>query len=480
MLSNEDETSSWKFWRKRRYVVATMAFFGFFMIYALRVNLSIAIVAMTENKTLVLENGTISYTREFDWDSTVQGYVLSSFFYGYITTQLIGGWFAMRIGGKRLYGVGVAATAVLTLATPLAANMGVTSLILLRVLEGVFEGVTYPCIHAVWSQWAPPLERSRLATIAFTGSYAGTVVSMPACALLAKWFGWPSIFYVFGIVGIFWYSLWVVLISERPSEDPLITDAELRYITESLGENAEKRIKYPWKSIFTSMPVWSIVIAHFSENWGFYTLLTQLPKYLKDILDFDLAKTGAMAALPYLAMSITLPLSGQLADWLLVKGVFNVTQVRKMFNCGAFISQTVFMMGTAYATSATVSMICLIMAVGLGAFAWAGFSVNHLDIAPTHASVLMGIGNSFATLPGIVSPILSGYIVTTPTKGEWQVVFYVTAAVYLFGCLFYWTFASGEVQSWAKESETLQPSNRLEKIEQQRGIDNQTFQNDDM
>lgn len=80
---------------------------------------------------------------------------------------------------------------------------------------------------------------------------------------------------------MFWYSLWVVLISERPSEDPLITDAELRYITESLGENSEKQIKYPWKSIFTSMPVWSIVIAHFSENWGFYTLLTQLPKYLK-------------------------------------------------------------------------------------------------------------------------------------------------------------------------------------------------------
>lgn len=86
-----------------------------------------------------------------------------------------------------------------------------------------------------------------------------------------------------------------------------------------------------------------------------------------------MAKTGAMAALPYLAMSIMLPLSGQLADWFLVKGVFSVTQVRKVFNCGAFISQTIFMMGTAYAATATGSMICLILAVGLGAFAWAGF-----------------------------------------------------------------------------------------------------------
>lgn len=42
--------------------------------------------------------------------------------------------------------------------------------------------------------------------------------------------------------------------------------------------------------------------------------------------------------------------------------------------------------------------------------------VNHLDIAPQHASVLMGISNSFGTIPGILSPIISGYIVTTPVK----------------------------------------------------------------
>lgn len=41
-------------------------------------------------------------------------------------------------------------------------------------------------------------------------------------------------------------------------------------------------------------------------------------------------------------------------------------------------------------------------------------SVNHLDIAPQHASILMGLSNTFATLPGILSPIISGYIVTTP------------------------------------------------------------------
>lgn len=35
-----------------------------------------------------------------------------------------------------------------------------------------------------------------------------------------------------------------------------------------------------------------------------------------------------------------------------------------------------------------------------------------MDIAPQYAGILMGFGNTFATVPGIVSPILCGYIVT--------------------------------------------------------------------
>lgn len=54
------------------------------------------------------------------------------------------------------------------------------------------------------------------------------------------------------------------------------------------------------------------------------------------------------------------------------------------------------------------ALACLTFSVGLGGFAWAGFSVNHLDLAPQYASVLMGISNTFATIPGMVSPTLAG------------------------------------------------------------------------
>ncbi len=42
--------------------------------------------------------------------------------------------------------------------------------------------MTYPSIHAIWAKWAPPLERSRLAAVAFSGSYVGTVLALPVGA----------------------------------------------------------------------------------------------------------------------------------------------------------------------------------------------------------------------------------------------------------------------------------------------------------
>lgn len=237
--------------------------------------------------------------QEFAWSSELQGYILSSFFYGYIVTQIPGGWLAMKVGGHKVFGAGIAVTALLTLITPFLAHTHVNLLLAVRIVEGLFEvcckmtrrgsvtqfsfqGVTYPCIHAVWARWAPPLERSRLATIAFSGSYVGTVVSMPVCGLLAANVSWESIFYIFGTLGLIWYAVWVYVVKGSPAEDPHITKAELAYIKKSLGHlvDGNKNIKHPWKSILTSMPVWAIVASHFSENWGFYTLLTQLPKFM--------------------------------------------------------------------------------------------------------------------------------------------------------------------------------------------------------
>lgn len=54
----------------------------------MRVDLSVAIVALTENRTVTFENGSVYYEQFFDWNSKERGIALSAFFYGYITTQV--------------------------------------------------------------------------------------------------------------------------------------------------------------------------------------------------------------------------------------------------------------------------------------------------------------------------------------------------------------------------------------------------------
>lgn len=120
-----------------------------------------------------------------------------------------------------------------------------------------------------------------MASIAFAGNYAGTVISMPMSGILANTLGWESIFYIFGAIGVAWFVAWTIIVKKSPQEDPFISEEEKNYIVYKLGNAKQNSASNPpWKAILTSTAVWAIVASHFSENWGFYTLLTQLPTFL--------------------------------------------------------------------------------------------------------------------------------------------------------------------------------------------------------
>ena len=59
----------------------------------------------------------------------------------------------------------------------------------------------------------------------------------------------------------------------------------------------------------------------------------------------------------------------------------------------------------------TTAIIMITLGVGLNGFSESGFLINHLDIAPAFASVLLGVTNTAGTMSGIISPILTGFIV---------------------------------------------------------------------
>lgn len=55
-------------------------------------------------------------------------------------------------------------------------------------------------------------------------------------------------------------------------------------------------------------------------------------------------------------------------------------------------------------------MTALTFGVAFSGFAISGFNVNHLDIAPKYASILMGLSNGIGTLAGIFCPIVIDFL----------------------------------------------------------------------
>jgi ACS family sodium-dependent inorganic phosphate cotransporter len=62
------------------------------------------------------------YQQEYGWDDPTRGIVLSSFFWGYIFTQIPGGYFSQRYGGKVVLGTGVMLASIFTVITPFFAD----------------------------------------------------------------------------------------------------------------------------------------------------------------------------------------------------------------------------------------------------------------------------------------------------------------------------------------------------------------------
>uniref|UniRef100_A0AAZ3PC57 Sialin n=1 Tax=Oncorhynchus tshawytscha TaxID=74940 RepID=A0AAZ3PC57_ONCTS len=505
-----------------RYNLAIMMFFGFSVVYGLRVNLSVAMVAMvngtnsqpTLNSSVGHEcpvsshgNNNGSQTPDqpdgipqYSWDSPTQGLLLGAFFFGYLVTQIPGGYLAGHFGGSIFLGGGVLGTAALTLLTPLAAQLGPYWLFGLRALEGFGEGVTFPAMMAMWARWAPPLERSRLISLSGSGANFGAFVALPLTGFICHSLGWPAVFYMCGGAGCIWAVFWFILVSDQPGTHPRISTREKHYIINSIGKDGGAHgWSVPLLPMVLSVPLWAIIVSQMCANWGYYTLLTSLPTYMDTVLHFDLRQlyrvanylpsrtpsapdvTGRLkrssrtttiratacspryhpegenaflSALPYLGGWAFSVISGVVADSLLEKELLSVTAVRKIFTITGLLLPAAFLVAVGFSgCSGVLAVTFLTLSTTVGGTSAAGVFINQIDIAPRYAGVLLGITNTFATIPGVVAPIITGYLTKDHSLAGWRNVFCLSAGISAGGALVFTLFGSGKVQKWALAEE---------------------------
>lgn len=296
-----------------RHTVLTLCFLAAFICYIDRVNISVAALAMQEH---------------FGWSETMKGLVLSSFFIGYMLFQVPSGYLANRYGGKWVLGAAVAWWSLFTMITPLAA-LSLPLLIAARIGMGLGEAAMFPGAYNLFGRWIPPGERSRSVALLLSGVPIGNVVALLSSGWLVAHYGWPSVFYVFGALGIVWVVAWVALAYNDPLAHPRLS-AEERTLLAPLQRpaRADATPSVPWRTLLTLPPVWALIVNHFCSNWGLYMLLAWLPSYFRKAQGFSIEYAGLYSAAPWLIMFLTINLSGWLADALIRRGV-DLTLIRK-------------------------------------------------------------------------------------------------------------------------------------------------------
>ena len=194
-----------RYW-PRRFSVIGLCFLSTFICYLDRVNMSVAIIPMAE---------------EFGWSQTTRGVVLSSFFYGYLVTQIVGGWLADRFGAKTVLGLGVIWWSLFTLVTPPAAALSFGVLFVARVMMGAGEGVNFPAIISMFARWVPQ-EREVAGGGASTSLRfpLGTVCALLFTPMIIDAWGWPAVFYIFGALGFVWWLAWAIASTARRTRIP--------------------------------------------------------------------------------------------------------------------------------------------------------------------------------------------------------------------------------------------------------------------
>ncbi|CAF1070841.1 unnamed protein product [Rotaria sordida] len=485
LLDNDDgndnntyqtQSSSGSYCITTRYVVAVWVFFGFFCLYSLRINLSVGIVAMTLPQSVTNESiqacpftdnnnsnnnnsssQMISIEGKLDWSPKTQGYVLSSFFYGYLLTQIIGGNLAEQFGAKWIFGGSILGAGILTLLIPLAARIHAGVLIAIQILNGAFQGPAFPSIAALWGRWIPPFERSIVPPAASAGKEFGVAIITPLVSLLcASTFlgGWPSAFYVTGLFACVWFIGWCFFAYNSPSEHPRIAFEEKTFLLQCVPK--PKKIRTPWFHIATCIPLYGIAINHICYNFVYYILLTSLPTYFSTILRFDLRRNGLVSAIPFMFHLLFAIVSGQIADRVRRKRILSTTVTRKLQTIIGACGTSVFLVLVGYiGCNHTLAVVSIILAIAFMGFQNSGSIISYLDIANNYAGTLCGITNTLATIPGFVGPTFVGWITNkNQTIKAWRIIFNVSSGIGLVGCLVYCLLFNGEEQEWNRLNQT--------------------------
>ena len=360
--------------------------------------------------------------KAFDLSPVQMGYIFSAFAWSYVLAQLPGGWLLDRFGSKTTYFFGLTLWSLFTMLQGtvgfLTGGAAVAALFVLRLALGAAEAPSFPGNGRITSAWFPTDERGLASAVFNSAQYFATALFAPIMGWLVYAFGWQSVFYVMGSLGLALALAWNKVIS-GPRDHPWVNQAEIDYIqaggalvdldrNETAARPAAVATFACIKELLGNRMLLGLYVFQYCINVLTYFFLTWFPVYLVSERHMTILKAGFVASLPAICGFVGGVLGGWASDRLLKAG-WSLSAARKTpIVVGMLLAMS--MIACNYAESDTMVVAFMSLAFfgkGVGALGWAVVS----DTSPRQAGGLSGaLFNTFGNTAGITTPIVIGYI----------------------------------------------------------------------
>ncbi|KAI6206364.1 hypothetical protein M3Y94_00901700 [Aphelenchoides besseyi] len=450
-LTTVPEVPLWH-WRSYRLFILFFLMFAFASTSSLFMNLGIALVCMVnathvdyaqspvdsdyDQCPVVEHTEDLGYTGSLEWTSFEQSQLFSAFFYGCILSMSVSGAMADHFNAKLIVTLSTVVYSLLSLISPLLANFSYFAFLATRFLMGICEGFVFPCITKIVSAWCPPNERATGASIYTSGHQISSVVSVIVSAQLCSFHflgGWPLIFYFFGICGLFFAVCYMIFVTNSPDQNRFISEKERNFLHRALVNEGlkkkrcllqsvnvvhfvvtqEQKQRIPWRSIFTSPVVYSIMSCEFSYQYSAAIFANFLPSFFRDVMRFDMSQNGFYTSVPFIVQIVFKIIISVIADKLKSKYKLSATFMCKTLQTVATAGAALILVAMSLfldCTRPNLAMILIILFGMLFSGEVAGSFTAILFIAPPFTGTLSSLTALFGAVGGIAAPTVFGLI----------------------------------------------------------------------
>lgn len=379
---------------------------------------------------------------ERKFSKTDSGTILSSFFWGYCLTQILGGWLSDKWGGQRVIFVSSIFWSIITIAMPNLIEVSsyfprwsLSVIVFFRVINGAMQGVYFPAMISVTSQNLSESERGNFFSLLTTGSAFGTLSTGLLGTFLLDYFGWPWVFQVIGFISLSWTLLlrYYTISSERHR----VINISSSTLCHKVGSNGMNEV--PWLKLLRTKSLWACLIGQACEMNCFFVLLSWLPTYFSE--NFPNQKSYLVNILPWALVPPCTIIAKYLTENLLAKK-FQLTSARKVIQSICFIVQSLSLILVMQTKNFTVSLMCMSIVIGMTGFHAAGVTVNPQDLSPNFSGSVFGLMNTFGATVGFLGVYLAGHILELTQS--WNTVFNLLVMINLAGLFVFSLFGSAE------------------------------------